>query len=71
MSVTVWAVFPMNSSEVGRPRPSVMTVKVRSPLTSTSVHNDCPHQRLPIPGLSPNEFAKRIWLGVAMCPKCH
>lgn len=25
-------------------------------------YNDCPHQGLPIPGLSPNEFAKRIWL---------
>lgn len=25
-------------------------------------HNDRPHQGLPIPGLSPNEFAKRIWL---------
>ena len=26
------------------------------------VYNDRPHQGLPIPGLSPNEFAKRIWL---------
>ena len=25
-------------------------------------HNDRPHQGLAIPGLSPNEFAKRIWL---------
>lgn len=25
-------------------------------------HNDRPHQGLTIPGLSPNEFAKRIWL---------
>jgi transposase InsO family protein len=25
-------------------------------------YNDCPHQGLPIPGLSPNEFANRIWL---------
>jgi len=25
-------------------------------------YNDCPHQGLAIPGLSPNEFAKRIWL---------
>jgi transposase InsO family protein len=25
-------------------------------------HNDRPHQGLPIPGLSPNEYAKRIWL---------
>ena len=25
-------------------------------------YNDRPHQGLPIPGLSPNEFAKRIWL---------
>ena len=25
-------------------------------------YNDCPHQGLPIPGLSPNEFAERIWL---------
>jgi transposase InsO family protein len=24
--------------------------------------NDRPHQGLPIPGLSPNEFAKRLWL---------
>lgn len=24
--------------------------------------NDRPHQGLPIPGLSPNEYAKRIWL---------
>ena len=34
--VTTYAVFPMNSSEVGRSRPSVMTVKVPSPLTFTS-----------------------------------
>ena len=34
--VTTYAVFPMNSSEVGRSRPSVMTVKVPSPLTLTS-----------------------------------
>jgi transposase InsO family protein len=26
------------------------------------VYNDRPHQGLPIPGLSPNEFANRIWL---------
>lgn len=26
-------------------------------------YNDRPHQGLPIPGLSPNEYAKRIWLG--------
>ena len=25
-------------------------------------YNDRPHQGLAIPGLSPNEFAKRIWL---------
>jgi transposase InsO family protein len=25
-------------------------------------YNDRPHQGLPIPGLSPNEFAKRYWL---------
>jgi transposase InsO family protein len=25
-------------------------------------HNDRPHQGLPVPGLSPNEFANRIWL---------
>ena len=25
-------------------------------------YNDRPHQGLPIPGLSPNEFEKRIWL---------
>ena len=25
-------------------------------------YNDRPHQGLPIPGLSPNEFANRIWL---------
>jgi transposase InsO family protein len=25
-------------------------------------YNDRPHQGLPIPGLSPNEFAQRIWL---------
>jgi transposase InsO family protein len=25
-------------------------------------YNDCPHQGLAIPGLSPNEFANRIWL---------
>ena len=31
-----YAVFPMNSSEVGRSRGSVMTVKVPSPLTLTS-----------------------------------
>src|SRR5215813_7275889 len=34
--VTTYAVFPMNSSEVGRSRPSVMTVKVPSRLTLTS-----------------------------------
>jgi transposase InsO family protein len=27
-----------------------------------SEYNDRPHQGLPIPGLSPNEFANRIWL---------
>jgi transposase InsO family protein len=27
-----------------------------------SEYNDRPHQGLPIPGLSPNEFAKRVWL---------
>ena len=27
-----------------------------------AVYNNRPHQGLPIPGLSPNEFAKRIWL---------
>lgn len=27
-----------------------------------SQYNDRPHQGLPIPGLSPNEFAKRLWL---------
>ena len=27
-----------------------------------SQYNDRPHQGLPIPGLSPNEFEKRIWL---------
>jgi transposase InsO family protein len=27
-----------------------------------SEYNDRPHQGLPLPGLSPNEFAKRIWL---------
>ena len=27
-----------------------------------SHYNDRPHQGLPIPGLSPNEFANRIWL---------
>jgi transposase InsO family protein len=27
-----------------------------------SQYNDRPHQGLPIPGLSPNEFARRIWL---------
>ena len=27
-----------------------------------SEYNDRPHQGLPIPGLSPNEFEKRIWL---------
>jgi transposase InsO family protein len=25
-------------------------------------YNDRPHQGIPIPGLSPNEFANRIWL---------
>jgi hypothetical protein len=25
-------------------------------------YNDRPHQGLPIPGLSHNEFAKRLWL---------
>ena len=25
-------------------------------------YNDRPHQGIPIPGLSPNAFAKRIWL---------
>jgi transposase InsO family protein/transposase len=25
-------------------------------------YNDCPHQGLPTPGLSPNEFANRAWL---------
>ena len=25
-------------------------------------YNDRPHQGLPIPGLSPNEFANRLWL---------
>ena len=25
-------------------------------------YNDRPHQGLPVPGLSPNEYAKRIWL---------
>lgn len=25
-------------------------------------YNDRPHQGLPVPGLSPNEFAKRLWL---------
>jgi transposase InsO family protein len=25
-------------------------------------YNDRPHQGLPIPGLSPNEYANRIWL---------
>ena len=25
-------------------------------------YNDRPHQGLPIPGLSPNKFAKRVWL---------
>jgi transposase InsO family protein len=25
-------------------------------------YNDRPHQGLPIPGLSPNEFAKRVWM---------
>lgn len=28
----------------------------------TPAYNDRPHQGLPIPGLSPNEFANRIWL---------
>ena len=27
-----------------------------------AVYNDRPHQGLPIAGLSPNEFANRIWL---------
>lgn len=27
-----------------------------------SAYNDRPHQGLPIPGLSPNEFADRVWL---------
>lgn len=27
----------------------------------TPEYNDRPHQGLPIPGLSPNEFAKRVW----------
>ena len=27
-----------------------------------ALYNDRPHQGLPIPGLSPNEFANRIWL---------
>jgi len=27
-----------------------------------SEYNDRPHQGLPIPGLSPDEYAKRIWL---------
>lgn len=30
--------------------------------TFLSHYNDRPHQGLPIPGLSPNEFANRIWL---------
>ena len=30
--------------------------------TFSSEFNDRPHQGLPIPGLSPNEYAKRIWL---------
>src|SRR5262249_3414075 len=34
--VTTYAVVPMNSSEVGRSRPAVMTVKVPSALTFTS-----------------------------------
>ena len=34
--VTTYALFPMNSSEVGRSRPSMMAVKVPSPLTLTS-----------------------------------
>ena len=25
-------------------------------------YTDRPHQGLPLPGLSPNEFAKRLWL---------
>ena len=25
-------------------------------------YNDRPHQGLPIPGLSPNEYANRVWL---------
>lgn len=25
-------------------------------------YNNCPHQGLPIPGLSPNEYANRVWL---------
>jgi transposase InsO family protein len=28
----------------------------------SSVYNNRPHQGLPIPGLSPNEFANRLWL---------
>jgi len=27
-----------------------------------SEYNDRPHQGLPVPGLSPNEFAKRLWV---------
>jgi transposase InsO family protein len=27
-----------------------------------AIYNDRPHQGLPIPGLSPNEFARRVWL---------
>jgi len=27
-----------------------------------SEYNDRPHQGLPIPGLSPNEYANRIWV---------
>jgi len=30
-------------------------------------YNDRPHQGLAIPGLSPNEFAKRIWLMLLCC----
>jgi hypothetical protein len=43
-SVTTYAVFPMNSSEVGEFRPSTMTVKVPSRLTFT---------RAPVFGNSP------------------
>jgi transposase InsO family protein len=27
-----------------------------------AAYNDRPHQGLPLPGLSPNEFAARFWL---------